>query len=106
MPIFEYRCNECNEAFEVLKLSNKDNHTSCSACGSERVHRIISPVGIIFKGSGFYVTDSKKNSTLDSVTDKSDDNKNGNGSSEAAKNVNGSSDNGKTDNKVKEKVEV
>ncbi|MEW6558433.1 MAG: FmdB family zinc ribbon protein, partial [Elusimicrobiota bacterium] len=65
MPIFEYRCNECNEAFEVLKLSSKDNHTTCASCGSERVHRIISSVGIIFKGSGFYVTDSKKNSTID-----------------------------------------
>jgi putative FmdB family regulatory protein len=62
MPLFEYRCNDCKGKFEIFTMSNKKIDTECTLCGSNRTHKIISPAGIIFKGSGFYITDSKKSS--------------------------------------------
>ena len=66
MPIFEYKCSNCNNIFEVLTFSKHNNGAVCKQCGSKEVHKIISSVGIIFKGSGFYVTDNKssKKSTV------------------------------------------
>jgi len=66
MPIFDYRCNDCKESFEVFTLSKNCDNISCKFCKSQRVHRVISPVGIIFKGSGFYINDSKKDSSGES----------------------------------------
>ena len=75
MPLFEYRCNDCKEKFEVFTLSTRKKPAStCTSCGSERTHKIISPSGIIFKGSGFYVNDSKKCSSNSSEKTNSTDN--------------------------------
>jgi len=61
MPIFEYKCNDCSNIFELFVLNKKENNNLfCTSCGSKDIHKIISPVGVIFKGSGFYITDSKK----------------------------------------------
>ena len=61
MPFFEYRCNDCEKKFEIFTLKNNYS-ASCSLCGSNRVHKVISPVGIVFKGTGFYINDSSKKS--------------------------------------------
>ena len=58
MPIYEYRCTKCRHQFEVTHAV-ADTVESCERCGAP-VRRIFSPVGIIFKGPGFYVTDSRK----------------------------------------------
>ncbi|HSN03714.1 MAG TPA: zinc ribbon domain-containing protein [Nitrospira sp.] len=56
MPIYEYRCEDCSYTFE-LKQSIKDEAVaSCSKCGKS-VSRIISAPAIMFKGSGWYITD-------------------------------------------------
>ena len=56
MPIYEYQCDVCTERFEV-KQSMKDNAlTACPRCGKS-VQRLISSPAIMFKGSGWYVTD-------------------------------------------------
>lgn len=58
MPLYEYRCEPHNHRFEVRHGINENPVTSCPECGGN-VHRVIHPVGIVFKGSGFYATDSR-----------------------------------------------
>jgi putative FmdB family regulatory protein len=58
MPIYTYECESCGERFEAKQSFQDTSLTVCSSCECE-LHRIIQPVGIVFKGSGFYVTDSR-----------------------------------------------
>lgn len=58
MPRYEYECESCGIHFERFQSFNDEPLAKCPECGG-RVHRVISPVGIIFKGSGFYVTDNR-----------------------------------------------
>jgi len=57
VPRYEYKCKKCGKTFEVIHGIN-DNVETCRFCESE-VRRLFHPVGIVFKGSGFYSTDSK-----------------------------------------------
>ncbi len=59
MPIYEYRCEKCGYTFEVITGFSKNGVRKCERCGA-RAKRLIYPAGIIFKGSGFHVTDYKK----------------------------------------------
>ena len=59
MPLYEYECKVCGVRFERRQHITEDPVKVCPECGGE-VHRLIHPVGIIFKGSGFYVTDNPK----------------------------------------------
>lgn len=62
MPTYDYQCKECSHEFEAFQSMSDDPLKDCPECGKE-VKRIIGGgSGIIFKGSGFYVTDSKKSS--------------------------------------------
>jgi len=72
MPIYEYKCIECGTTFEFLLLHNEtETDVYCSKCGEKNVKRIYQTGGIfIFKGTGFYETDYKKN---DKKNDKKDD---------------------------------
>lgn len=66
MPLYEYECEACGLRFERVQHFSDDPLRSCPECEGP-VHRVIQPVGIIFKGSGFYVTDSRgRSSTLSS----------------------------------------
>lgn len=58
MPIYEYQCHNCGNEFEQIQ-GWADGAPSCAACGSENVTRRLSPPAIHFKGSGWYITDSK-----------------------------------------------
>ena len=62
MPIYEYECEQCSVRFERLQRMADAALTDCPEC-SGHVHRVMQPVGIIFKGSGFYVTDNKSRSS-------------------------------------------
>ena len=62
MPIYEYECEQCGVRFERLQRMADASLTNCPEC-SGHVHRVMQPVGIIFKGSGFYVTDNKSRSS-------------------------------------------
>jgi putative FmdB family regulatory protein len=62
MPTYEYECERCGVRFERLQRMVDPPLTDCPECGGH-VHRVMQPVGIIFKGSGFYVTDSKGKSS-------------------------------------------
>lgn len=58
MPTYQYACTECGDRSEVVQRFSDDPLTVCSACGG-KLRKIFSPVGIVFKGSGFYRTDSR-----------------------------------------------
>nr|HID12743.1 zinc ribbon domain-containing protein [Anaerolineae bacterium] len=62
MPLYEYQCQACGVRFERRQHMNDEPVKVCPECGGE-VHRLIQPVGIIFKGSGFYVTDNRAKSS-------------------------------------------
>jgi len=59
MPIYQYCCSKCNTNFELRQGFNDEGVAACPKCKSETKRRFV-PVPIIFKGSGFYVTDSRK----------------------------------------------
>ncbi|GAB4411871.1 MAG: hypothetical protein Kow00106_06340 [Anaerolineae bacterium] len=59
MPLYEYQCTECGVRFERQQHFGDAPVAACPECGGE-VRRLIGPVGVIFKGSGFYINDSRK----------------------------------------------
>jgi putative FmdB family regulatory protein len=59
MPLYEYQCDECGVRFERVQGFDAEPLTKCPECHGH-VHRLIGPVGIVFKGSGFYSTDNAK----------------------------------------------
>jgi putative FmdB family regulatory protein len=58
MPTYEYACTECGNRIEVVQSISDAPLTTCTVCGG-RLRKVFSPVGIVFKGSGFYRTDSR-----------------------------------------------
>jgi|SRR5581483_7578036 len=59
MPTYEYRCNSCGEHLEAVQSFKDDPLTKCPNCGKKALRKVFSPVGIVFKGSGFYKTDNR-----------------------------------------------
>ena len=62
MPTYQYKCDECGVVFERFQHFSEEPLKTCPEC-TGAVHRVIQPVGIIFKGKGFYVTDNKGNTS-------------------------------------------
>ena len=58
MPTYQYACTACAERLEVVQRFTDDPLTECPACGGA-LRKVFSPVGVVFKGSGFYKTDSR-----------------------------------------------
>jgi putative FmdB family regulatory protein len=58
MPTYEYACTECGQHLEVVQSMSAEPLTTCTVCGG-RLRKVFSPIGIVFKGSGFYRTDSR-----------------------------------------------
>ena len=58
MPTYEYECRECGGRVEAFQKMSDDPLSTCADCGGS-LRRLMFPVGIVFKGSGFYVTDYK-----------------------------------------------
>ena len=70
MPIYSYKCENCGEIFDKLGKAGGNGKVKCVKCNSD-TQRVFSPVGIIFKGSGFYSTDYKSGSKSTKVADNS-----------------------------------
>lgn len=108
MPLYEYKCQECGLRFERRQSFTEEPITVCPDCEG-LVMRLIQPAGIIFKGSGFYVTDNRgKSSTAvagktkdekDTDTSASTDDKNDTTKATTA-------DAGKSESKVSPKIET
>jgi putative FmdB family regulatory protein len=72
MPTYEYECRACSVHFERLQRFSDAPVQTCPECGGT-VRRVLHPVGIVFKGSGWYITDSRKSdSSMVSPSDKAD----------------------------------
>lgn len=62
MPTYDYECKKCEQVFEVFQSMTEQPLTTCELCGGQVKRLIGGGAGIIFKGSGFYVTDNKASS--------------------------------------------
>jgi putative FmdB family regulatory protein len=58
MPTYEYECTACGQHVEVFQRFSEDALTECGVCGGP-LRKVFHPAGIVFKGSGFYATDSR-----------------------------------------------
>jgi putative FmdB family regulatory protein len=71
VPTYQYTCTECGEPVEAVQKFSDPPLTICENCGG-RLRKVFSPVGIVFKGSGFYRTDSRNGSKTTVSTESKD----------------------------------
>jgi putative FmdB family regulatory protein len=71
MPTYEYACKKCGEHLEIVQSFRDDALTACPNCGGE-LRKVFGSIGIAFKGSGFYRTDSRVSTSSKSSTKKTD----------------------------------
>jgi putative FmdB family regulatory protein len=84
VPLYDYQCKACGEVTEVRHGFKETYEDKCGACGGE-MRRVFNPAGIVFKGSGFYVTDSRKSTSDSSSSTKTESSKSeGSSKSESA----------------------
>lgn len=62
MPTYEYRCPSCGNEFEKFQRMSDEAVAACTACGESAERRISAGAGLLFKGSGFYITDYRSDS--------------------------------------------
>jgi putative FmdB family regulatory protein len=71
MPTYEYQCTSCGHHIEVFQRITEDPLTTCGVCGGP-LRKVFHPAGIVFKGSGFYATDSRSSSSKSTSKKESD----------------------------------
>jgi putative FmdB family regulatory protein len=67
MPTYQYACTSCGERLEAVQKFSDDPLTECPVCGGV-LRKVFSPVGVVFKGSGFYKTDSRSSRSSSSTS--------------------------------------
>ena len=65
MPTYQYACTECGHAFDQVQSFSDASLTECPECGG-KLRKVFSAAGVVFKGSGFYRTDSRSSSSSSS----------------------------------------
>ncbi|MBC8331291.1 MAG: zinc ribbon domain-containing protein [Anaerolineae bacterium] len=93
MPTYTYRCENCGVQFDRRQKFSDDPLKICPECEEEALRKVYLPVGIVFKGSGFYATDNRSASGMTNAKSKSEGDGNssesgsgsGSGDSESAK---------------------
>lgn len=60
MPTYEYQCDRCGKNFEFFQSMSEPRKETCEVCGGKLTKLLSAGSGLIFKGSGFYITDYKK----------------------------------------------
>ncbi len=99
MPTYQYACTACDHRFEAVQSFTDSSLTECPAC-SGNLRKVFSSVGIVFKGSGFYRTDSRSGGggvAAKNESGKSESGMSESGKSDTAKSDSGSSSNGSKD---------
>jgi putative FmdB family regulatory protein len=95
VPTYQYACTACDERPEVVQKFTDDPLTTCEVCGGP-LRKVYSPVGIVFKGSGFYRTDSRNGSDPPKAKDK-DKQESGSGEGSSSKGDKPAADSGSSD---------
>ena len=72
MPTYEYECTACGQHIEVFQRFSEDPLTTCGVCGG-KLRKVFHPAGIVFKGSGFYATDSRAKASSGAASTKDSD---------------------------------
>lgn len=73
MPTYEYKCENCGYQFDIIQSMKDTPLTECPECHKNKLKKLISGgAGLIFKGTGFYLTDYKKATSADSTSKKSE----------------------------------
>ena len=70
MPIYTYRCESCGVQFERHQFFKDAPLKRCPECNKNSLRKVIGPVGVVFKGSGFYATDNRTTAGLDQSKNK------------------------------------
>jgi putative FmdB family regulatory protein len=89
VPTYQYSCTECGHFFEAYQGFSDDALSECPECGG-RLRKVFNAVGVVFKGSGFYRTDSRGKSTADAGSSASSSSSDSAGSNGASSNGTGS----------------
>lgn len=104
MPTYEYACRSCGSQLEVVQSFTDEPLTTCGECGGS-LRKVFGAVGISFKGSGFYKTDSRKGSSSSSSSSGSSPDgatKGADGAKEVGSKEGGTKDGGSKETKAKE----
>ena len=72
MPVYAYRCESCGVHFERQQSFSDAPLKRCPECNKNTLVKVIGPVGVVFKGSGFYATDHRSPSGMKSTSSKSE----------------------------------
>jgi putative FmdB family regulatory protein len=108
VPTYQYTCTECGEPVEAVQKFTDAPLTVCAACGG-RLRKVFSPVGIVFKGSGFYRTDSRNGAAAAPATkekEKASDSTSSSSSSGDASSSSSSNGSGSADKPAAKKTET
>ncbi len=84
MPTYQYRCTACGNDLEAVQSFSDAALTECPACGG-RLRKVFGSVGLVFKGSGFYKTDSRSGSSATAPAQRSKDSAGDTGGKDASK---------------------
>ena len=63
MPLYEYQCENCGNRFERIQSIHDEPIKQCPNCSSNKIFKVIHAAGLVFKGSGWYVNDSRKSTS-------------------------------------------
>jgi len=105
VPTYQYTCTDCGEPVEAVQKFTDAPLTVCAACGG-RLRKVFSPVGIVFKGSGFYRTDSRNGSSATAPAAKDKEKASSDSSSSSSSESSSTSSNGSADKPAAKKTET
>jgi putative FmdB family regulatory protein len=104
VPTYQYACTECGDRLEVVQRFSDDPLTVCADCGG-KLRKVYSPVGIVFKGSGFYRTDSRNGSSTAAPAAKDKDKEKSSSESSSTSTSDSSTSNGSGDKAAAKKAQ-
>jgi putative FmdB family regulatory protein len=105
VPTYQYTCTECGEPVEAVQKFTDAPLTVCTACGG-RLRKVFSPVGIVFKGSGFYRTDSRNGASATATKEKEKASDSASSSSDSASSSSNGNGSGSADKPAAKKTET